>query len=769
MSLILYTACAAGMLLIAQRVRPFPRAIAIALGLMPLLFTGRALVTGSVFGPLDLAYTSEPLASMAHRAGVGAVANPSISDVYAEFMPWNDALRRSLARGEWPLWNPYELCGTPLAGTAQSSPYHPITLAGLLVPIRQAFGFAAATMLLTAALSAFLFFRDLVESDLAALFGAGAWMASSHLLFFAGTALVLAASAMPLVLLGARRVALDPSRKSIAILATALLLVVLAGHPESAMHIVLFGVAYFLCSGGRPRPPAILAGLTAGVIALLFSAIFLLPLFEVIPQSEEYVHRALGYRQVVSTPAQMAHRLAANFFPFVEGAAGVEEPPHSPAVKHGWLATAYAGSMVFAPAMFGFVRDRSRERWFFLGAIIWGLGAGIAAPGVVQLLSHMPGFSIAVNDRMIAFATLGMCALAAIGLDRADETLAKLFIGVGVIIFIAALVPTAIDADYLRVNAMRALLPVVLAACILILKPRALVPILALLLLQRVGEASWMQPTLPARAFYPPFAGLEVMRADEPFRIVGAGALFTPETSTHYGLEDVRGFQGLTFNRLWETYPLWCAKQPVWSNRVDRLDSPMLSLMNVRFALVPPSMPLPPWWQVRATYSAYAIAENTRVLPRAFVPRSVASNADLSTIADFGMQSVVEDKSEHGFVPNGPGVVEMRGHRIHAHMDAPGWVVVSNANWKGWIAREGGRRIPIRFANHAFIGFYLAAGVHDVELTYRPRSFVIGAWISGLTALLLLAYALIPSSAITFFMSFQTSFLADGVRRRYAG
>ena len=99
-------------------------------------------------------------------------------------------------------------------------------------------------------------------------------------------------------------------------------------------------------------------------------------------------------------------------------------------------------------------------------------------------------------------------------------------------------------------------------------------------------------------------------------------------------------------------------------------------------------------------------------------------------------------------------------------MSAPGWVIISNANWKGWNAFERGRPLPVHFGDHAFMAIHLSEGEHDVKLTYRPRSFVIGAWISGLTALLLLAYALMPSSVITFFMSFQTSFFADGVRRR---
>jgi hypothetical protein len=787
MSAIVYFVAAIAALMIAQRVTRFSRAAAIVILLLPLLFTARALFTGGVFGPVDLAYTYEPLASVASRAGAGPVVNPSISDAYSEFMPWNDSLRRSIGRGEWPLWDPYGLCGAPLAGAAQSSPYHPITVIGLLVPLRQFFGFAAAMMLMSAALTAFLLFREFVGSEIAALFGAAGWMCSTHLIFFAGTALVLAASVTPLVLLGARRIVHQPGGGSVAILTAGLLLVVLAGHPESALHIVAFGFAYFIFEiaavGWGTRRRAVRSGFVAGTLAFLLAAVFLLPIFEVIPQTEEYVHRSLGYRLESATPAQMIHHAVANVFPFLEGAPGVEERRHQHDVSHGWLATAYAGSMLFAPALFALRRSRSRERWFFLGAVIAGLAVGVTAPGVTHLLAHLPGFSISVNDRMIAFATLGMCALAAMGVDAPDSHLSKTLAMVAAVIFVVAIAfPPRLPADYVRVNAARAVLPVALAACAVAVlsRQRASLVLLALLLIQRGGEATSLQPTLPARAFYPPFPGLEVMRANEPFRIAGIGEMLPPELSTHYGLEDVRGFAATTFHRLYETYPMWSVVQPVWSNRVERLDSPMLSLMNTRFAIVPPAMALPASWVVRASFPGYAIAENTRVLPRAFVPRTVqlvttqqASLDALRRIGDLGGEGVVQDRGAQNLAQNGPGTAEITGggsHLIvHARMDGPGWVIVSNSFWRGWRARSDGHNVPLHFGDHAFLAFYLPAGEHDVTLVYRPRSFVAGAWISGLTALLLLAYALMPSSVITFFMSFQTSFFEEGVRRRYAG
>ena len=781
MSAIVYFGAAIATLWIAQRITRFSRAAAIVMLLLPLLFTGRALFTGGVYGPVDLAYVADPLSSIATKAGVGAVTNPGISDVFSEFIPWNDALRRAIAAGEWPLWDPFALCGVPLAGAAQSSPYHPITLVGLLVPMREGFALAASLMLMTAALSAFLFFREFVSAEIAALFPAAAWMCSTHLIFFAGTALVLAASVTPLLLLGARRVARDADRKSVAILTTALLLVVFAGHPESALHVVTLSIAYFLFCGGVKRIRAVVAGLASGILALLLAAIFLLPLFDVIPQSEEYIHRALGYKQLSASAPEMLHRLAVNFFPFVEGAPGVEERQHPASIRHGWLATAYAGSMLFAPAVFGLLRSRVRERWFFLGAIIVGLGAAVGAPGITYVLSHLPGFSISVNDRMIVYAVVGICGLAALGLDVADRSLAKYFLVAAVLVFIAAFA-SKLPSDYVAANGGRALIPLLLAvAALFILTPRqASLVLLVLLLVQRGGEASSLQPTLPARAFYPPFPGLEVMRSDQPFRIVALGAMLPPEISTHYGLEDVRGFAATTFGRLQETFPMWSVVQPVWSNRVDRLDPQMFSLMNTRFAIVPPAAPLPAWWTMRATFPTYAIAENTRALPRAFVPRTIQvvrtqqeSLAAVQMNADFADLGFVEDANPQQAMPNGPGVAEVRGRgarvTIHARMDGAGWVIVSNAFWRGWRARTGGREIPLRFGDHAFIAFHLPAGEHNVRLFYRPQAFVIGAWISGVTLLLLLAYALMPSSVMTFFMSFQTSFFADGVRKRYAG
>jgi 2-polyprenyl-3-methyl-5-hydroxy-6-metoxy-1,4-benzoquinol methylase len=111
---------------------------------------------------------------------------------------------------------------------------------------------------------------------------------------------------------------------------------------------------------------------------------------------------------------------------------------------------------------------------------------------------------------------------------------------------------------------------------------------------------------------------------------------------------------------------------------------------------------------------------------------------------DFAKRAWIEPPPAPGTKPwndgetrNGRGTVaaERRGtgYRLRAEMDEPGWVVISETAWKGWQATAGGRALPLGIANHAFLALELPAGLHTVDLAYRPRGFLIGRWITGLT------------------------------------
>lgn len=761
------------------------------LALLPLCLTGRALLTGGLYAPIDIAYTSEPLASLAEQAGVTRVLNPTASDVFSQFLPWREALRDALRHRQWPLWNRFDLGGHPLLGAAQVAPFHPVTIAGLLLPPEAEPAFTASMLYLLAALSMFILLRDLNVDELAAIFGAAAWMTATYLVSFAGTAHGMSVSVAPLVLAAAGRVARRPARRTLLLLTAALLLLLMSGHPETTLHVVALATAFFFFEWlPRRDGKAIVAGLAAGAATLLISAIYLFPVLDTLEQTRDLAERAAD-RKASAGPAELSHRLRVNLLPFLEGAHG-EPATHESGTSHGWFSTSYAGTLLFAPAIYALVFARDRRRWFFAAAAAFGIAAGVKAPGVADVLELLPGFSIAINERMLWFAALSVCALAGIGLEEFRKerrhVLALLF-GLTAFVFAIAFVlarpaieAAALSNSFVRIQAVRMLLPLALAAGIaLAVRPRrhAVIALIAILLVQRASEDAMLQPSLPERAWYPHIAALDQLaQRNDVFRIVALDVMLPPNIAAHYGLEDVRGYEAMMHPRVAETQALWSVPQPVWSNRVMDLSAPMLSLLNVRYALAPPRSAPPEGWHAAANGSGFELFENEHVLPRAFLPRVIhlTSRAKalqgVASCRDFAAEGWVESGRE-ATMTNGSGDVRIarRGAdlTVDVSMREPGWLFLSENGWRGWRVREGGRDLPISPANDSLLAVRLGSGPHHLAVTFRPRAFIAGRAVTAVTMLVLLlvgVFYVIPSSAITSFMSCHTSFFAAGVRSR---
>ena len=743
----------------ARRLRYLSGRIGVALLLLPLLFTGRALLTGRVYGPIDVTYEAEPLSSLARSAGVTSIANPAPSDVAAQFIPWNAAVRSAFEHGEWPLWNPFELCGDILAGAAQSAPYHPVTLLSFLLTAPDAITFIATMTYFLAALSAFLFLRTFCASEVAALFGAIAWCFSNHVVSFILTAHGAAIAIFPLVLFGVHEVARTDrsvrATSSIALLTVAMILTTLYGHPETLLHIAAIVLAYIVFVT-RENLAAVLGRVAvAGVMTLLLTAVFLAPMFAAILETREYQDRAVHSTAHQRNSWQVVrHLLRADFAPFAEGVDGVESLHHTPQLRHEWAGTAYVGAIVFAPALYALYRRRSRVTWFFAAVVVFALLAGAESPGVADLLGHVPLFNIAVNARLIAFAAFGLCALAAIGLDRwiADPSgldWISLSVAAAIILLGANVAGDLLSGTFVRVAVAREVVPLLLLfACLRMTRSTstAAACLIALLLVQRATEVGGAVPTLDRRAFFPTIPGIEALQQDpSPFRIVGKDVLMMPNSAALYRLEDVRGYQAMTFGRFAETFPLWSVPQAVWSNRVDDLSRPFLSLMNVRYAFVPSTAAIPPRWHPVAAFPNYSILKNDAALPRAFIPATVHVGSDrddmkkMASASDFGAEAWIETSGPVTTQQNGSGHVSIqeRGSRIimHANMDAPGWVVLSETAWRGWRILLDKRALKVHYADHTFIAFYLPKGEHDVIAEYWPRAFTTGATITLVTLL----------------------------------
>lgn len=770
MAFLLYIITVALLLFAARRFVGFVSwRTAILLALFPLCFTGRALLTGGVYAPVDMPYATEPLHWMGPQFGIDQIHNGTLNDVYTQMIPYRKALQDSLRNGEWPLWNRYTHGGEILAAAAQPAPYSPFTLIALLLPVAVSFTYTAAILFFLAALSSFLFARELECSDGVALFGAAGWMYSTALAFFIDWPLSFAWGLLPFLCVAVRRTARRPGVASASLLTTALTLVTVAGHPESVLHLVSIGVAYGLFEMIRHRQQVFrttVTALAAGVVTLLVCAIYLLPIAEAGPQTREYALRRDYFRHIEHGVdlQEAGARLAADFLPSLENrtwrsSAFTSLPPDTAAV----------GSIVLAAAVYALWRRRRGETWFFGGVLIFCLVEHADWWPLSKWVSSLPLFDIALNLRYSYGASFAFVVLAVLGLDefrRREDTRGFAVTASAVLMAVSLAAIAAERFGLVKINSeffgdYRLFADVVLLAVAILfvtLRPpwRAVVPtLLVLVLVQRTMQEGGVYPSLPASAAYPPiplFAPMKQVR--EPFRIVGQGYAFVPGTAALYGLEDARGYAALTLARTAAAWPLWCVDQPVWFNRVNDLTHPFLSFLNVRFAIVTMRAPMPPGWREVARSRRARLLENTRAIARAFVPATVRIGAS-------EIQALVEMESETDFrnrvwingpeplqdIPNGPGRVSIRhrrqGFALDADMSGDGWVIVSEPAWDGWRAYVDGRRLQHRIANLGYVAIFVPKGHHTVKLVYWPPAFVIGRGISAAAIAGVLMFAVV--------------------------
>jgi len=221
----------------------WPLAVLLALALLwfaPVLFLGRTLL------PYDNLYTFEPWRSL--RPGL-VPHNGLLSDLVLENAVWKLHIRRTLAQGQLPLWNPQIFTGLPFLAAGQSSALYPLSLLFYVLPLEAAYGWFTALQLALAGCNMYILARVLGLRPLPALFSGVVYQFSGFMVVSVVFTMVIAAVAwLPLLLAIVERVIQKQEAKGLTrfrpvpyvVLGAGVLgLVALAGHPEFYYYTLL--------------------------------------------------------------------------------------------------------------------------------------------------------------------------------------------------------------------------------------------------------------------------------------------------------------------------------------------------------------------------------------------------------------------------------------------------------------------------------------------------------------------------------------------------
>lgn len=686
---------------------------------------------------------------------------------WGDIMLYFDVMLRfaqgALQRGQFPLWNPYILCGQPYIGNPQSSVFYPTTLA---LPFLPAWLFLSLNSLLHLFLCgafAYLFLRRWTTQPLSALAGAFVYMGSACLLGrLQFPPMLQTAPYFPLVLALLDSCIDAPGLVPALKLAAALGLALLAGHPQMAYLIFLCGAFYGLARlwatyrQAKRRQNAQIVSLqktvgwllAASVLGLLLASVQLLPALQLMRESPREQMTAYQANRFVLEPSHLLTLLAPRFFGHpASGDYWGGGNAWEPALFIGWLPLLLIGYAVLRCRREGLVR--------FWGAVavltIWlalGTNGGLywlafrLVPGVSKF--HDPA-------RFLFITTLAFAILTAVGTEtlriRRGET------GLALALLIA--VPLWWYGQDWN--------PTVLPEQMAIRPGRA-----------RQLRAETGSGTPEAGRFYHPFYDLYSRRyISDGYRDYGPSdlraiaAMFNTlmlNLNMRIGLEAAFGYEPVA------------VAAPVRVEGLARLAlkrgepnlPALLRLLDVRTLLLPvgvrltdtrlqqvggPTDGLQLWrnqdappraWLVRRVRPIEGIVRISAALTAPdFSPREVAilsglSEPDAALLPGHGDYPFWLDSAlptEAGETPPTAPVTltDWKPEAVTLRADSgesPAFLVYAGAAYPGWKAWVDGAPTRLFRANGALMGVSVPPGKHQVLLVYRPETFQAGVYFS---------------------------------------
>jgi O-antigen/teichoic acid export membrane protein len=252
-----------------RRYRPDIAIIAL-LFLLPLVMFWPQTVGGRTMLPTENLYQYEPYAT--YREVVKAPEAPHnalLSDLVLENMQWKIFIRESIARGEIPLWNPYQFSGIPFLAAGQQSALYPFSLIYYVMPLTAAYGWFTVVQLWLAGAFMYSFLRaGLGKGRLGALIAGITYQLAGFMVISAVFPMIIAAAAwLPLLLwmiewiVQQRPLWGRPASVPWAVIgAVALGCNILAGHVEITYYTLLimgyYAAARLVVVWWQPPPPA---------------------------------------------------------------------------------------------------------------------------------------------------------------------------------------------------------------------------------------------------------------------------------------------------------------------------------------------------------------------------------------------------------------------------------------------------------------------------------------------------------------------------------
>jgi hypothetical protein len=708
-------------------------------------------------------------------------------DAYNELLPQRLLAARVVHHGQLPVWHPYAFSGYPLLATNQVGAFYPPNWLFLLLPPVLANNATVVVTFSVAGVGAFLFARRLCGDDAGAVV-AGVAFGLSPFLFAHLThpSLIASVAWLPWALYGFELVRERVTPARVALAAGAVAMVLLAGHGQMFVFVVLVVLLYALA---LVSARALLRAVLLVAVGIALAAVQLMPTAAIVPETDRsHVDHATA--SSYSLPGTHTALLA---FPFLFGNQR-PEGPFTDRYRGRWnLAemSGYPGMVVLALAAAGLGavrRDRRAAALVVVGAatLVTALGASTPAGDAVHgvpVLGQFRAWARYVVGADLVLAVLAAYGVARLRVARTRGVAARSAASTALLVLAAALVVPNLEAvrPFVARGDTRAYalaFPVVMAVAGALLAalvgraPRAACTLLAAAVAVDAvaGFGAWFEwrSASPSVATFaadrspsvaPAFAPMhDAPGGIDRFLSVGRwlGTPHDPDVSDLKRVRSANGFDPLAPRRYLDALSMNHVGQVDATTSALRPGSHLLDLLRVSVVLVDreiagstalpaalgPGRPARGGRSVRYDYrprlaDAFVVGAAERVT-RSEVRRRVTGTVPF----DPRTTALVEADCRpcrRARTPGSAGVVHTTRWRagsvdVDVAAARDGVLVVSQAWFPGWTATVDGRPAPVVRVDGLVQGVPVGPGRHRVTLRYRAPGLAAGAGVTVVTS-----------------------------------
>lgn len=693
------------------------------------------------------------------------VKNNAMPDVITQIYPWKKLTIETWKLGQVPLWNPYSFAGTPHLANYQSAVLSPFNLLFWVYPQIDAWSILVLLQPLLAGIFMYMFMGELVRSDVGSTIASLAFMFCGFIVvWMAYGTLGYAVLFLPFILWAVHR------NKGV-LVSLGLALSFFSGHFQISMYVAVLSFFYALVFNRK------------SIVFLILGIFLAAP--QILPALEAYQNstRSDNFVKGEIIPWQY---LVTLFAPDFYG---------NPVTRNDWFGhyAEWAGFIGVVPlmlALFVFIGKKGKNEWFFGIVALIALALALPTP-LSDLLFWLkiPAISTSAASRIIVVSSFSFAVLSGFGFDALTqmwkEKKSKKIMSFSLVIsiFLLALwgvvfLMHPLPIEKLIVAKRNIILPSVIAlgalGCFWIgrLNIKLLVKLMPFVLLLLTAfdlsrfATKWM-PFDPRELVYPKMGVIEFLEKN-----VGTSRVFGNvgnELGTYFGIPLLEGYDAVYQRRYGEFVSALSrgsvgelARSIVPIDKHGEFTEEAFQLLGVRYVVHRISDGRNIWAYPVWNYSHYRqvykdeqfeVYENTRVFPRAFLASSyslgLSDNEILRAFFDPDIdrrETLVLEEKPQSEPEEGEGSVDIIRYEptritMNVQTRVPKLLFLSDSYHEGWRVLINGNSTKLLRADYAFRAVSVPEGEHTVEFIYRPKNFILGAWIAAITFVALLFYA----------------------------